>query len=385
VSRKAPHLCILPDGRRVPFSIKKRPTEPPYFVCFRSHSRKRLERSTHECSLKRATDAAQQIIKEEYDPKSQTGFVSWDDVVERLTRVLTDNNNKAKTIKDYLETIRVLRVAFPASEGPADITTKSAKEFKAKYQRKLNRKARSPFTIANRLNKLSCLWRKWFVNTLEIVDTNPWADVDPPKLPKLSPRLLAADEVETFLTWLDARWNGWRLPRLFFTVIGLVGCRLGELCGLATSQLQCGRIVFLAHTTKGRKERKSILPPAVFAELKGLAGENFVWERYTDGRREILNRRGQLKAARIRPFNPVRLERWMQKQIQKYLTKHPAVEQFSTHDFRRRAMTAAYRAGVSLDRASVAFGCNPNTMRTYYLTLDETEIADEVLSKIQAE
>ena len=45
---------------------------------------------------------------------------------------------------------------------------------------------------------------------------------------------------------------------------------------------------------------------------------------------------------------------------------------------------AAYSAGVSLDRASVAFGCNPITMRTYYLTLDETEIADEVLSRIQA-
>jgi hypothetical protein len=101
-------------------------------------------------------------------------------------------------------------------------------------------------------------------------------------------------------------------------------------------------------------------------------------------RREILTKRGQAKASRVRPFSPTRLERWMQKQIQTYLEKHPAAEPFSAHDFRRRAMTAAYRAGGPLDRASVAFGCNPNTMRAFYPALDETEIADEVLSKIQA-
>ncbi len=74
----------------------------------------------------------------------------------------------------------------------------------------------------------------------------------------------------------------------------------------------------------------------------------------------------------------------MQKQIRRYLEEHPTVEPISAHDFRRKAMTAAYRAGAPLDHARVACGCNPNTMRAFYLTLDETEIADEVLRKIQA-
>jgi len=139
-----------------------------------------------------------------------------------------------------------------------------------------------------------------------------------------------------------------------------------------------------ADSTKGRKERKSLLPVALYHELRKLAGPTHLWERYPETRREILTKRGQAKASRVRPFEPLRLERWIQKQIQRYLKTHPKIEPFSAHDFRRKAMTAAYRAGVPLDKASVAFGCNPNTMRAFYLTLDETEISDEVLRKIQA-
>jgi integrase len=47
-----------------------------------------------------------------------------------------------------------------------------------------------------------------------------------------------------------------RMALLFFTVQGFLGCRIGELCGLKTSQLQAGRVVFSAEATKGRKERK---------------------------------------------------------------------------------------------------------------------------------
>jgi len=79
----------------------------------------------------------------------------------------------------------------------------------------------------------------------------------------------------------------------------------------------------------------------VFVELQGIAGDIFVWQRYVDGRQEILSKRRQAKATRLRPFSPTRLEGWMQKQVNQYLKKHPAVEPFSPPVLRRRAKKAA--------------------------------------------
>jgi hypothetical protein len=50
------------------------------------------------------------------------------------------------------------------------------------------------------------------------------------------------------------------------------------------------------------------------------------------------------------------------------------------HDFRRRAMTEAWKLG--LPKAAVAFGCNPMTMRAHSIALDETAVSDEVLTAI---
>ena len=45
-------------------------------------------------------------------------------------------------------------------------------------------------------------------------------------------------------------------------------------------------------------------------------------------------------------------------------------------------MTEAWRLGIPLEKAAVAFGCNPTTMRAHYIALDETAVSDEVLAAI---
>ena len=45
-------------------------------------------------------------------------------------------------------------------------------------------------------------------------------------------------------------------------------------------------------------------------------------------------------------------------------------------------MTEAWKLGIPLEKAAVAFGCNPMTMRAHYIALDETAVADEVLTAI---
>ena len=48
-------------------------------------------------------------------------------------------------------------------------------------------------------------------------------------------------------------------------------------------------------------------------------------------------------------------------------------------------MSKARMAGVSYDDAAVAFGCNPQTMREHYIALDEQQITDRVMERIQNE
>src|SRR5262249_48060560 len=171
------------------------------------------------------------------------------------------------------------------------------------------------------------------------------------------------EEIQAFFAWLSERWQGWRLPILLFTVKSFLGNRIRELCSLTSDQLQEGRIVFPADETKGRKERKAILPPQVFAELKAIAGPTFVWEAFPDQLRERLKSLGR-SWHRVQPqFAPKRLKWWLQDEIDDYCKAHPQVKRFSAHAFRKRAMTEAWRLDIPLEKAAIAFGCNPNTMR----------------------
>src|SRR5437660_7605197 len=134
MSRQAPHICILAGGRRVPFSLKGRTGDPFYFVCFRSPAGRRLERSTKETSQKRAVDAAEALIRQEYEPRAVAVPITWDEALPALENRMRENNNKPRTVADYLDSLRVLRQAFPNIRGPGDITLALAKEFKSLYQ-----------------------------------------------------------------------------------------------------------------------------------------------------------------------------------------------------------------------------------------------------------
>jgi hypothetical protein len=53
-----------------------------------------------------------------------------------------------------------------------------------------------------------------------------------------------------------------------------------------------------------------------------------------------------------------------------------------SHQLRKRAFTKAYEAGVSEREASIAFGCNPVTMRRHDISLDEQAITDRVTARL---
>lgn len=400
------HIVELADGRRVPFSVKARANEPFYFVVFRGLNGSRLERSTKEQSRKRAMEVAPAMIREEFQLRA-VECPCWDAVAVALKEAMVANNNRKATIDDYQNTIRVLRGYFPGSRGPGDISLQLAKQFKVQYltggyTRKLKMEPkvwkgrgrkpkprpepkvfiRRPQTIASRLRKLRVIWERWFIKELQFLSDNPWKEVASPKLDKLTPRYLTPDEITGFFDWLENRWQGWRLPVLFFNVKSFIGNRILELCSLKSNQLQEGRIVFPPDEAKGRKERKSILPAEVFAELKSLAGPNFVWEKFPAQLQERLDANNKRHTKLLLEFSPVRLKRWLQDEIDDYCTTHPGVRRFSAHAFRKRAMTEAWRLGISPEKAAIAFGCSVKTMMTHYIAMDEVATSDEVLNAI---
>ena len=87
----------------------------------------------------------------------------------------------------------------------------------------------------------------------------------------------------------------------------------------------------------------------------------------------------------MKDFTPKRLMRWLQNEKKKYHEANPDAKWFKLHNYRGTAMSRARMAGVSFDDAAVAFGCDPNTMRKHYIALEEQDIADRVMDKIQNE
>jgi integrase len=373
-------VCILEDGRRVRFSLKKRERDPFYYVAFQGPDGRRLERSTKEPNQRRAADSATSIIKDEFATKVVVNNHSWEEAKKIMVQHMEARNLRPATIDDYKFTVNTLQKVFPKTNGPADITTTMAERYK------IERLAlgKSVWTVKGNLNALNVVFGQWLQRVCKIVTANPFVDVEPPKVEKSPPRIIAPEEVKAFFDWLSQRWVGWRLPILFLEVKGLVGCRITELASASTGGLQDGRIRFDAETTKGRKQRNVKLPPHIYHELQTLAGKHYVFEKFASQlRRAHIKRGNPHHAVCVGDFSPGQLRGWLQGEKELYIQRNPSAKNFKLHNFRGTAMSKARMVGVGFDDAAVAFGCHPETMRKHYVALDETEISDRVMDKLQ--
>ena len=304
MKRKERHTLELSDGRRVKYRVEVRPGEPNYFVYFRGPNGRTLERSTEEGSRKRAVEAAVQVIKDEYSPERHQKCPTWEDAIAILIRKMKARNSRQTTINDYLLMISNIRKAHPTTKGPAEISPGLAKNFITVR----SEAGLSAYTIRGNIIKLSVIWSKWFIKECEILSINPWQGIEKPKVDEPEPRYIEPAEEKAFFDWLSQRWDGWRLPVLFFTVKGFTGRRISQLCSLPSSSLKDGRIVFPPGINKSRRLEYARVPEAIFRELKELAGPTYVWERYPDDLNAIYRRRGKRKYARCQEFRPATSE-----------------------------------------------------------------------------
>ncbi|WP_437200762.1 tyrosine-type recombinase/integrase [Planctomicrobium sp. SH664] len=302
---------------------------------------------------------------------------TWDEAMKKLKRHMEAANLRPSTIRRYEDALTPF-CSWSEVESPADVTSEMAEQYKV-FRIDAGK---AVATVASDLNNLRVIYRKWWIKTIRLLTANPFEPVEPPKREKWKPRVLSDEEQQSFLDWLEKRWNGWRMPVLFLEVKARIGARITELASAAPGALRDGRIYFTAETTKGRKQRGCRLPGALYEELRGMAGKEFIFGNFSDELRAVHLRRNRPQAAKsVGQFTPARLVNWLQDQNTLYQEKTKC-QPFKLHNFRGTAMSRARRAGVTYDDASIAFGCHPEAMRRHYVAEEEESISDAVMSQI---
>jgi integrase len=353
-------------ARAVRYSLKRRSPSPFLFLCFVGPDGRRLEKTSKVCTEKRAHEVAPGLIQDEYTEAAGPPAVTWDEAWAHVERAARGDNVRPGTLDVYKRALATVREAFPGLKGPAELTDGLARQWKASRAAQVG-----PRTLVNNLQALHSLWGKWW-GKAGIVSDNPWEGIEAPTVEKKEPRRVEPAEEQRFLDWLLARYDGWRLPYLFVLTKAAIGCRNFDLAQAETAWLRDGRICFPAWAVKDRRYRECLLPPALYAELRALAGPRFVWETF-----------------RLRPkcasaqFKPRQLVRFVQNALRRYFRKTGA-RRFVLHSFRGTAMSRYLEASRGdYQGAAIAFGCSVNTMRKHYASFQATPIADEVFRTIQ--
>jgi integrase len=298
------------------------------------------------------------------------------------------DGKRPKTIKGYEETLEKLIAMFRLAKGPADISERAAADFKTKYAsgqftRKKKIKTdevvptqkRKTKSLDSRIRTLKAIFN-WFVS-LRLLDSNPFEKVAAPEMDRHEVKYVREGDIDAFFAWLEERYPGWAMPRLFFWVKALTACRLDDICSLRSSQLQDGRLVFTADTTKNRTERYAPLPEDIFKALAAYAGETYMWERYPLELIEENKKKGYPTHRQKPEFSPQRLYMWIAALMCEYQNKTGC--DLSSHDFRKAAFTRAAEEDIHPKRAAVAFDVTAETMLRYYTATDKKRAADEVL------
>lgn len=301
-----------------------------------------------------------------------------------MTKRLATSGNRGSTLDYYLKCIRLVRGHYDVTTGPADISPGMTAGWRDHMMSTKNRRKKLPSAhyVASLLGGLSALWQKWFVDDLKIVAGNPWEDVTPPKADKVAVRYATDEMIEEFYTWIEGRFGEWSFPKLFLSAKAYTGCQLMDLCGLKSAQLRDGRLVFPADLTKGRKERAVPIPDDLFTPLDAVKGRVWLWEGYVPVLKAALTAKGWPTHQLNAEFAPQRLYYWVETLFADYRKAFPDRPVLTSHMFRKRAFTVAWKAGIDARRASIAYGCNVDTLMGHYVALDEQQVTDDVFAKM---
>jgi integrase len=381
VGRIASRHFVLSNGARVGYSLKLRgdiyrvqfadPDEPGRY----------REVSTGYRTQNDAVVEAARIIVKAYaphlppDPKR----VTWERVIAELEQ---SARLRPRSLEVYTSTINILRKVV-TSRGPADVTAEVAKQFRRVYASTKFRRSdkdgakeypRSAKTVENAIRRLSGLWSH--LKEMAFANANPWADIPRPTVPKKVPVIPTEDDVAKFFAWLDGKFPGWELPRLFVEVKALSGCRLNDLCQVRSDQLdpKARTLTIRPEQDKTHRERVIPLPDDLVTRLVAIRGPTYLWERYNHD--ASTHRKGTKSRDE---FSPAYFYNAMKSLFRDY---GKTGGKLRSHGLRKRAITLTTLATQSVDATAQAIGIDAQTARKYYLDAQQAFSGTELLKQM---
>lgn len=381
MARIAKFHFILSNHTRVGYSLKQRGNI--YRVQFPDpdEQRKYREVSTGCRSESDAHIEAAKIVLKAYaphlppDPKR----VTWEDALAEFPKA---TSLRDRSLEVYTSTLRIFR-SFVESKGPSDVTVEIAKRFRRQYatsgfKRSQKEDAteypRSAKTVENALRRLSGLWSH--LKEMGFATANPWEDIPRPTVPKKAPVIPSEDDVAQFFTWLDTKFPGWELPRLFVEVKALSGCRLNDLCQVLSCQLdpRAKTLTIRPEQDKTHRERVIPLPEDLVKRLVAIKGPTYLWERYNHDAKTY--RQGTKSRDE---FSPAYFYNAMKSLFRDF---GKTGGKLRSHGLRKRAITLTTLATQSVDATAQAIGIDAQTARKYYLDAQKAFSGSELLKQM---
>jgi integrase len=381
MARQAPYKFELPDGRKVGVGFKIR--NGVYYVRFQhpADPTKYVVTTTERTTEGAAYQRAAQVVLKMYCPQAaKTSKATWDAILEDMAR---SSGLRPRSLEVYESTVRILRQVVPTA-GPHDVTPDVAHLFRQQYatgtftrSKKSTAKKykRSPKTVENAIRRLSGLWSKYLVRH-GYAQSNPWAAVPRPTIPKKVVKIPEEDTVRRFFGWLAKRYPSWELPRLFVEVKMLAGCRTMDLCLAKSENLKGGALTIEPDHDKTHRERVVPLPPDLAKKLKKIAGPTWLWESYAEGAK--VYRPGTRNRD---DFSPRTLYWCVNNLFREWNEENPD-RKLNPHDLRRRTITLTTLATGSVDQTAEAIGIDPSTARRYYLDAKRAFDGTELLKRM---
>ncbi|HET6576337.1 MAG TPA: tyrosine-type recombinase/integrase [Fimbriiglobus sp.] len=290
---------------------------------------------------------------------------TWDEALAELATARI----RPKTLVTYKTAVANLRAVLPDTKGPSSITEELANRFHRLYAATPFRRGkasdakeytRSPQTVYNAIANLSIVWSHFADLGYVKRHENPWEEVKRPTLPKRQPSIPTDESFKTLFAWLEMKYPGWELLRLFVELKMFAGCRLNDLCQLRSDQLRGETLVILPEQDKTNCERHVPLPAGLARRLHAVKGATYLWERYTEDTKTY--RPGP---ARTDTFAPSVMYNAMKSFFRAYGRAHPEAK-IKSHDLRKRGLTMT-SGEVGVDRAAAAMGVTAETARKYYV------------------
>lgn len=366
-----------PSALRVGYSSKRRGKF--YAVVFNDPDGHRVQKATQcrKVDIAFETEAARLIAtayRKVYPSTATTKKVTWDDALNEVK--MHPGKARPKTLVAFERAQQTLRELLDGAgietQGPGDITRELAFRFwrlleSTPYKRGNAgvERMRTAVTLDYYRRSLSALWGKYAEGDRGYVAENVWSAIKPPEKEEAEPEVPTEGEVAQFLGWVSTRYPEWHRLHALLNLKLLSACRTADIVQLKSEQVKDGKLTFKPEQVKTRKGRSVPLPDDLYQQLRGVAGQVWLWEGWHD---DCLKYRSSPNNRKLTGgFDPETVQGVLENIFREYSDSHPDRRRISPHKFRGYGITTMATVTGSVDLTAQALGVNAQTARKYYL------------------